>query len=216
MTEWLKPLLSLRIAGTSMPEYRPYSKSKLELESNSSEFCRYLQGYMLFYLNLIWQNSHLSNLAFGAKKERYKHRRKIFTSLEFDFFRVQLKFVFRIQLSVSGWCGHGFKSYSQPFFLTYPEAGLSLWSSIFYFCIPIRVNNYFNILLLTRNCFRKRRTGRRKRIFCFLPSLPEWPSMYKFYRLLTNAWNQDQARTRHRYYQIHPCILENLCSYAFV
>jgi len=27
---------------------------------------------------------------------------------------------------VSGWCGHGFKSHSQPFLLTYPEADLSL------------------------------------------------------------------------------------------
>jgi len=28
---------------------------------------------------------------------------------------------------VSGWCGHGFESHSQPFLLTYSEADLSLW-----------------------------------------------------------------------------------------
>jgi len=27
---------------------------------------------------------------------------------------------------VSGWCGHGYESHSQPFLLTYPEADLSL------------------------------------------------------------------------------------------
>jgi len=27
---------------------------------------------------------------------------------------------------ISGWCGHGFESHSQPFLLTYPEADLSL------------------------------------------------------------------------------------------
>jgi len=37
--------------------YRPYSKSKLELESNLSEI---LPVYPLFYPKLIWQNSNLS------------------------------------------------------------------------------------------------------------------------------------------------------------
>jgi len=31
-----------------------------------------------------------------CKKERYKHKQKIFASLEFDYFRVQLKFACRI------------------------------------------------------------------------------------------------------------------------
>jgi len=34
---------------------------------------------------------------------------------------------------VSGWCGHGFESHSQPFLLTYPEVDLSLWRLVFYF-----------------------------------------------------------------------------------
>jgi len=34
---------------------------------------------------------------FKCKKEKYNHRRKMFASLEFDVFRVQLKFAFRIR-----------------------------------------------------------------------------------------------------------------------
>jgi len=30
---------------------------------------------------------------------------------------------------VSGWCGHGFVSHSQPFLLTYSEADLNLWAA---------------------------------------------------------------------------------------
>jgi len=34
---------------------------------------------------------------FYCKKERYNHEQKIFTSLESDFFRIQLKLAFRIR-----------------------------------------------------------------------------------------------------------------------
>jgi len=38
-----------------------------------------------------------------GKKQRYKHRRYFFTSLEFDYFRVQFKFAFRLR--PLKWCG---------------------------------------------------------------------------------------------------------------
>jgi len=39
-----------------------------------------------------------------CKKERYEYRRKFIASLEFEFFRVQLKFAFRIRpLNALSW-----------------------------------------------------------------------------------------------------------------
>jgi len=40
---------------------------------------------------------------------------------------------------VSGWCGHGFDTRSQPFFLAYFEADLGLWRSVFYFQIRTKL-----------------------------------------------------------------------------
>jgi len=66
---------------------RPYSKSKLELESNFSEFCQLIASLsvILPQLNLIKLKLEYRSLAFSAKKD-INIDEKIFASLEFDFF----------------------------------------------------------------------------------------------------------------------------------
>jgi len=43
---------------------------------------------------------------FECKKERYKHRQKIFAPFEFDFFRVLLKFAIKIRLLIFKFKSH--------------------------------------------------------------------------------------------------------------
>jgi len=52
---------------------------------------------ILLQLNLTKVKLEYLKSGFKGKKERHKLRRKFFTSLKFDFFRVQLKFAFRIR-----------------------------------------------------------------------------------------------------------------------
>jgi len=71
---------------------RPYSKSKLELESNLSEIlpvnCKFIHCSITAWVPEDWLE---------VQKERYKHRQKDFCITRVRLFRVQLKFGFRIR-----------------------------------------------------------------------------------------------------------------------
>jgi len=69
------------------------------LNANSSWICQLNPS-----LSVVLPQSNLTKLkleylkfGFRCKKERYKHRRKKFASLEFNIFRVQLNFAFSIR-----------------------------------------------------------------------------------------------------------------------
>jgi len=79
---------------------RPYSKRKLELESNLSEvlpvICKVIHASTQ---NLIWKNSNLStwSLAVSTKKNDKISAEKILCITRVRLIRVQLKFAFRIR-----------------------------------------------------------------------------------------------------------------------
>jgi len=62
-----------------------------------------MQVYKWFYFYFNWQNSNLStwSLALSAKTNDKNTDEIFFVSLEFDFIRVQLKFVFKTWLENS-------------------------------------------------------------------------------------------------------------------
>jgi len=57
----------------------------------------------------------------------------VFTEYSFMLLFLKMIFIASMPEYVSGWCGHGFESHSQPLLLTYPETDLSLWRSVFCF-----------------------------------------------------------------------------------
>jgi len=80
-------------------DLRSYSKSKLELESNLSESYQLIASLfvVLLQLNLIKLKLECLRSGFKCKNRKRKTYTNFFASLEFDFFRVQLKFAFRIR-----------------------------------------------------------------------------------------------------------------------
>jgi len=78
-------------------DYRPYSKSKLELESTSVEFCRLIKSLLVALPQLNLKLEYLKLVLSSKKKKGNTYN--FFASLKFDFFLVQLKFAFIIRFS---------------------------------------------------------------------------------------------------------------------
>jgi len=74
-------------------------KVNLSLELNLNEILPVNDRFICCLPQINLTKIKLEYLKFGflCKKERYEHRRKIFASFEFHFFRGQLEFAFRIR-----------------------------------------------------------------------------------------------------------------------
>jgi len=78
---------------------QPYSESKLELESNLGKIlpvnCKFIRCSTSTYPNK--SQTRVPKVRLSVQKRKIQTDKNIFASLEFDFFRVQLKFAFRIR-----------------------------------------------------------------------------------------------------------------------
>jgi len=81
----------------------PIIKANLSWSRSRAKFCQLIASLFVILSQFYLTKLKLEYLKFGfkCKKERKKQRRKLFASLEFDFFRVQLKLALRIRPRIS-------------------------------------------------------------------------------------------------------------------